>query len=88
MTPDSSTMEGVGAGSILVVDDDEALCGALSRALGRRGFRAWVAHSAEAAIRAAREQRLIQGCGIANEKERQLGARGEATNPSPRIPFD
>ena len=57
MTPDSSTMEGVGAGSILVVDDDEALCGALSRALGRRGFRAWVAHSAEAAIRAAREQR-------------------------------
>ena len=39
-------------------------------------------------LRAAREQRLIQGCGIANEKERQLGARGEATNPSPRIPFD
>ena len=41
--------------SLLLVDDDESLCQALSHALAQRGFAVSVAHDADAAMRAARE---------------------------------
>jgi two-component system response regulator RegA len=50
-------VNGIYHSSILIVDDDEALCEALSRAFARRGFRTTVAHDADAAILAARNER-------------------------------
>jgi two-component system response regulator RegA len=41
--------------SLLLVDDDPALCGALERALSRRGFAVSVAHDADAAALVARD---------------------------------
>ena len=41
--------------TVLLVDDDPALCGALARALARRGFAVSVAHDAEQAALVARE---------------------------------
>jgi two-component system, response regulator RegA len=40
--------------TLLLVDDDPALCGALARALSRRGFAVSVAHDAETAAAVAR----------------------------------
>lgn len=43
--------------TILIVDDDEVFCRTLATALGRRGYATCVAHDAEDAMRAARDQR-------------------------------
>jgi two-component system response regulator RegA len=54
---DGSSVTDVVAPTILVVDGDMILCSALADALGHLGLRPAVAHSADAAIRQALEQR-------------------------------
>ncbi|MEO8507552.1 MAG: response regulator [Betaproteobacteria bacterium] len=57
MKHDGGPVTDVGAPFILVVDGDRILCNTLSLALGRLGLRPAVAHSADAAVRQALEQR-------------------------------
>jgi len=45
-----------GISTILIVDDDEVFCRALSTSLGRRGYATCIAHEAEGAMRLARDQ--------------------------------
>lgn len=58
MKHDGNSVTDAVAPSILVVDGDRILCNALAEALGHLGVRPAVAHSADAAVRQARAQRL------------------------------
>ena len=44
--------------AFLILDDNDVFAGTLARSLARRGFRATVAHSGEAALEAARRERF------------------------------
>jgi len=84
----SATGAPIRAPSLLLVDDDELLCGALSRALARRGFHVLVAHDGEsalAAVRAHRPEQAVVDLRLPDRSGLQVLAQARAIHPAIRV---
>ena len=76
------------APTLLLVDDDQLLCSALSRALARRGYHVLIAHdgaSALAAVRAHRPGHAVVDLKLPDRSGLQVLAHARAIHPPIRV---